>query len=581
MARSLILINSKALRSPTSWLIAVLLSIAMLVQLAWFRSRASVTFDETFYLNSATQVNFPEEFHRNLAMRGVAPLPILATWVPAVMVHKVDFRDRVWEGTLNDPSIVFTARMIQSWLVGLPLLWIVYFWLLIRRGMGWATVGGCLVCFSPNILAHAGLATTDALAALTWIVSLAIMSRALASSSALDYLAVGAAIGTAISAKYSGVLLVAVFFLIALAYECWRHKLPSFGFAWNCCLCGISLCLVAWLWHGASFVSFDSRGVFANAKEINQPIVKSWVDRFEGQSLPAPIVGLIQQNRHNQRGQPAFLLDQTSMTGWWYYFPVVFWMKSTPSEMILGLVLAGWSIYYLGQTISKRKTGKNDPLLERQISRHLWSATLIVFGCFLILIVRVQIGYRYALPMLPIVILLGVDTLAIYSAKLPRTIWPFACVLVGVQCVSSWLIGPHYLSYFSPIVGGSKNGYRLLGDSNVDWGQDLPALSEQLIQLRHQRVVLSYWGTGLPLAYGVQVALLDEQSHDPLSGFDFLAISTNNIRGLKVFEHRVDPRFRFLMALEPIARAGGSILIFDIHRDHLRERFQSRTESNP
>ena len=584
MAKQLILINSKVAYCHTQlarWVVAILLSLAMLVQLAWFRSRASVTFDETFYLNSATLFKFPEEFHHNLAMHGVAPLPIWATWVPAVMIHRVEPRDRLWEGSLDDPPIVFTARMIQSLLVGLPLLWIVHFWLLRRRGLGWATAGGCLVCFSPNILAHAGLATTDALAALTWIVSLAIMSRALATSAALDYLAVGAAIGTAISAKYSGVLLVAIFFLIAIGYECRKHKLLFFGFAWNCCLCGISLCLVAWLWHGASFVTADARGVFANARETDQPAVKSWVERFEGKSLPAPIVGLIQQNRHNQRGQPAFLLDQTNMTGWWYYFPAVIWMKSTPSELILGLVLAGWWIFYLVQTLLKQKKGENASTLELQIARVLWSTTLILFGCFLLLMVRVQIGYRYALPLLPVAILLGVDSLANCSSKWPRAIWPLVCVLVGGQCVSSWMTGPHYLSYFSPMVGGSKNGYRLLADSNVDWGQDLPALSEQLIKYSEKRSVLSYFGTGLPLAYGVEADLLDEQSRDPLSGYDILAISTNNIRGLKVFEHRVDPKYRFLMDLVPIARAGDSILIFDIHRDRLRERFQLRTESKP
>lgn len=553
----------------------------MLVQLAWFRSWASVTFDETFYLNSATLVKFPEEFQHNLAMHGIAPLPILATWVPAVMLHGVEPRDRLWEGSPDDPAIVVTARMFQSWLVGLPLLWIVYSWILWRRGLVFATVAGCLVCFSPNILAHAGLATTDALAALTWLVSLAIMSRAIATSAALDYLAVGAAIGTAISAKYSGICLVPIFFLIALVYECLRHKLPSLSFAWNCCLCGICLCLVAWLWHGASFVTVDAGRVFANTTQTNQPTDKSWIERFEGQTLPAPIVGILKQNQHNQRGQPAFLMDQTSTTGWWYYFPVAIWMKSTPSELIVFFVLVGWCFYNLAQSTLRGTKWTDGWLLEQQIARVLWSTSLIVLASFLLLIVRVQIGYRYALPLLLVAILLGVDTFAICRSKWPRATWPLVCALIGGQCVSGWMSGPHYLSYFSPLVGGSRNGFRLLADSNVDWGQDLPALAELVKTLDNKRVVLSYFGTGLPSAWGVHATILNEQSPDPLGGFDILAISTNNVRGLRVFEHRVDPRYRFLMAVEPIAYAGDSILVFDIHKDHLRERFQLSNESSP
>jgi hypothetical protein len=31
---------------------------------------------------------------------------------------------------------------------------------------------------------------------------------------------------------------------------------------------------------------------------------------------------------------------------------------------------------------------------------------------------------------------------------------------------------PHYLAYFNEIIGGPRNGYKYLIDSNLDWGQD-------------------------------------------------------------------------------------------------------------
>jgi hypothetical protein len=48
-----------------------------------------------------------------------------------------------------------------------------------------------------------------------------------------------------------------------------------------------------------------------------------------------------------------------------------------------------------------------------------------------------------------------------------------AVVLVTLSVVSSLRVHPHYVSYFNTISGGPENGWRLLGFSNIDWGQDL------------------------------------------------------------------------------------------------------------
>jgi hypothetical protein len=48
-----------------------------------------------------------------------------------------------------------------------------------------------------------------------------------------------------------------------------------------------------------------------------------------------------------------------------------------------------------------------------------------------------------------------------------------AVVLVTLSVVSSLRVHPHYVSYFNTLSGGPENGWRLLGFSNIDWGQDL------------------------------------------------------------------------------------------------------------
>ncbi len=58
-----------------------------------------------------------------------------------------------------------------------------------------------------------------------------------------------------------------------------------------------------------------------------------------------------------------------------------------------------------------------------------------------------------------------------------RKFWHWTKLLV-VLCVllsmaSSLRVHPHYTSYFNTLCGGPENGWRLLGSSNIDWGQDL------------------------------------------------------------------------------------------------------------
>ena len=80
---------------------------------------------------------------------------------------------------------------------------------------------------------------------------------------------------------------------------------------------------------------------------------------------------------------------------------------------------------------------------------------------------------------------------------------------------SSALIHPHYLAYFNELIGGPKNGYKYLTDSNLDWGQDLPSLAKLIGEIKNQdssqEVYLSYFGTDNPSTYGIEAT--------PLPGF--------------------------------------------------------------
>ena len=63
---------------------------------------------------------------------------------------------------------------------------------------------------------------------------------------------------------------------------------------------------------------------------------------------------------------------------------------------------------------------------------------------------------------------------------------------------------PHHLAYFNELAGGPANGWRLLVDSNLDWGQDLKRLGEWTRANHVGKLKLSYFGSADPGYYGIE-----------------------------------------------------------------------------
>lgn len=74
---------------------------------------------------------------------------------------------------------------------------------------------------------------------------------------------------------------------------------------------------------------------------------------------------------------------------------------------------------------------------------------------------------------------------------------PLAVTLVTLSAISSLRVHPYYTSYFNTLSGGPENGWRLLGFSNIDWGQDILEVDQWLKEHPDRRPVvmdLDYFG---------------------------------------------------------------------------------------
>jgi hypothetical protein len=254
------------------------------------------------------------------------------------------------------------------------------------------------------------------------------------------------------------------------------------------------------------------------------------------------------QVHHNSSGHGnIFLLGQTQPGSWWYYFAAALIIKLTLTMLLLPMVL----------------------LAIRPKVLWNWACLSALTLLALTPAFKVQVGVRLVLPLVALgaVGLAPALVRAWHSAPaLQRRLLAgvgAAAVLWSVwSAASNW---PNGLCYTNELWGGTSEGYRLLSDSNYDWGQGLPELVRW--QRRHglARMDVWYFGTDpalfqLPLrelSWNTLAAQGPETLRAALHGH-FLAASTSLLYG----SNGADPAAQFLHGCVPVARTS-TFLIFD------------------
>ena len=125
---------------------------------------------------------------------------------------------------------------------------------------------------------------------------------------------------------------------------------------------------------------------------------------------------------------------------------------------------------------------------------------------------NLNLGIRYLLPIYPLLIIL-------VGRALTRE-WPgrgrgwakgLVVALVVWAAAEGARYAPNYLAYFNQLAGGPSRGGRVLADSNLDWGQDLPQLAAW--QRAHPEAAplhFAYFGPADITRYGVHAQRLPD-----------------------------------------------------------------------
>ncbi|MCL4263251.1 MAG: phospholipid carrier-dependent glycosyltransferase [Anaerolineae bacterium] len=488
----------------------------------------------------------------------------------------------------NDVSLVmFLARLPSIWLA-LLLAAVVGRWAWRMSHRQWAgLLALTLIALDPNILANAQLATTDLGLALGAAVAGFTLWRYWVRPTILNVLLAGIGFGLLQNTKFTAGLFVPLFALVIVAGMVvqWRHNQRGhLPFPWRTVLLFIliyPLAALLTLWAAYGF-------------QVGKlPAELPTFPQLAGLTVPLShhIEQLLDIGGRLQVETPSFLMGQYSNTGWWYYFPMAFLLK-TPLPILVLLVTAVILrlVSYLSQIRSPKPETRspNTPHASRITHHELHSplfndAALLIpaFGYFAFALTsEINLGYRHLLPVLPFTAVFIAHAFAgirnpksgarspITDYRLPIT---FSATLTLLALITLW-IHPHYLSYFNPLAGGPENGWHYLVDSNTDWGQDLNKLPAWMEANEVEEVWLSYFGEARPDYYGIAYKGLDSwpprlmnpearpyYPTDPAPGI--YAISATNLQGV----HFADPdQFAWFREREPLAKIGYSIFLYEV-----------------
>lgn len=270
-------------------------------------------------------------------------------------------------------------------------------------------------------------------------------------------------------------------------------------------------------------------------------------------------VGLKQQLVRHQFGDPSFYFwGEVSNRGWLGYFPLALLLKLPIGSlgMIFGSML--WAC------------------LRHRFDRYATVFLLLPSGLFFLgmMVAGVDIGVRVVLPVFPILFIVAARLAADSPGIVRRTLVLLGCLATGL---ASSTVTPHQLAYFNRIAGGPEGGIRYLGDSNLDWGQDLPGLREWLERENVPIVYLAYHGTTPPRVYGIRHQRLPSSGYLEPSPMDrvpahatrhVVAIGATCLQGIYLPSYGYpSDLYRRLLDRKPTAVIGHTIRIYDLTND--------------
>jgi tetratricopeptide (TPR) repeat protein len=251
----------------------------------------------------------------------------------------------------------------------------------------------------------------------------------------------------------------------------------------------------------------------------------------------------------------SFVLGKTYAHGVWFYFPVVFVIKSTLAFLALMLLAAA--------AVATRRL---------DCRREVLFLTVPPAFYFLVAVnAATNIGVRHILPLYVFVSALAGGAAWAFIRRDRRWAYAVAALLL-FHAGSSALAFPHYIAYSNELWGGPGNTYKYLSDSNADWGEQLKATKKYLDGRGVKDCWFVYFAEGVaePAYYGIpckplptiNTLWLNQRIEVPATLDGPVLISASNLAGFEFGPGPLNPYEQF-KSLRPTAVIGRGVFVFD------------------
>jgi tetratricopeptide (TPR) repeat protein len=576
---------------PRARLVIALISLLIVlgVELILSVRQQSQTFDEACHLFAGYRYWKNSDFGINpehpplVKLVAAAPLLRLPLLVPPLSTGsfmEVEFLSGRQFLYANDADSILLRSRITVSLFTFVLALLVFVAANRMFGLGPAFLALTLLVFEPNVLANGALVTTDMGLTCCLFSTVYAFYLYVRKPSVPRLLVVGLAAGLTLAAKHSGILIFPILVLLALSEailasqtasepnqassERWNEnrKKQTARLVISLAIVGCIAFAVLWSVYGLRFQARPAGLEMAPrlaeyAGPSHHPIESKMVQELaRWRLLPeAYIYGFVEIAKM-ANSTPTFLFGRVYPRGQWFYFPAAFLIKSTLALLLLSLLLP------FARAIRGRE-------VRREV---LFMAIPPAFYFLVAIGSGVNLGVRHILPVFPY--LLALVGYAAWTLARQRRHWAYLIAgLLAFHIISSLRSFPNYLAYSNEIWGGPANTYKVLTDSNVDWGQGLKALRRylDLHQIKNCSLADFVSDAADPAYYGIPCQLLpssaNELFHTPMdvvpqtiTGTVF--VSASEASGTLWGPGELNPYLQF-QATPPKEKVAGSILVFD------------------
>ena len=563
---------------PKSVTAAVILLLGMMAVLAGGAARReSITVDEVAHIGAG--VSYLQKLDMRLNVehpplaKALAALPLILGGVRA------DYKDLSWSFSdgffkqylgqwafghrlvtrWNDPYSTLLSARVPMLLLTLVLGWVLYFY---GARLG-SPAGGvlCLCAYAtmPAFLAFGPLVLTDTAVTLFSLLTLWSFADMWRSPTRGAILRFGLALGAALLSKFSAGILFFCFpaFILSLrlrplpgqphdkaALRAWRRQ------RWGSLIQGtLFAALVVYLvylvlsWNQPT----DSFSIIPHGPAspvVRRLLMPPWIY----------LQGLVMFAFTASRA--TYVLGHAYAHGVWFYFPVLFLLKS-PLPFI-GLLLLALGVAVVAKLRLSPQSSAITPGMELHW-RAVWVFVVVFAGACIL--GRLDISIRhFSIPLALLTLLLA--PLPGLLERLRRSGWRAAGLgygLTAALALMSVFVAVRAYPYYFPFLNSlrmGRPGYELVNDSNLDWNQALPDVEQWVEHRGLTRVLLDEYAFSDPVVYVPQAQFWDCQQPSAADGGQWAVVSA----GMIADGHNCP----WLLAYPHQSLAGGSMYAFQL-----------------